>query len=103
MLLLGLRFQDCEITPDGSRVVATDSGNSCTLFVYDLKTFEEEYRLPFPCKLTSLTISRDSQSMLVNLVSGEIHLLNVITGDLIRRYEGQKQEKFYIRSTFGGK
>ena len=96
----GLRFQDCAITPDGRRVVATDSEKS--LYVYDLGTYEEEYRLPFPSKLTSLTVSNDSKTMLVNLVSGEIQLLNVVTGELVRRYEGQKQEKFYIRSTFGG-
>lgn len=96
----GLRFQDCAVTPDGRRVVATDSEMS--LYVYDLETFQEEYRLPFPCKLTSLTISQDSKNMLVNLVSGEVQLLDVVTGELVRRYEGQKQEKFYIRSTFGG-
>lgn len=40
--------------------------------------------------------------MLVNLSSGEIQLLDIETGELIRTFDGQKQGEYIIRSCFGG-
>jgi hypothetical protein len=40
--------------------------------------------------------------MLVSLAEGEIQLLEMDTSYVIRRFTGQKQGEFVIRSTFGG-
>ena len=40
--------------------------------------------------------------MLVSLASGEVQLLDIKTANVIRRFEGQKQGEFIIRSSFGG-
>ena len=40
--------------------------------------------------------------MLVSLMEGEIQLLEMDTSFLIRRFSGQKQGEWVIRSRFGG-
>ena len=40
--------------------------------------------------------------MLVSLTDGEVQLLDIRTANLVRRFEGQKQGNFIIRSSFGG-
>lgn len=40
--------------------------------------------------------------MLVNLAEGQIQLIDIETTDVIRRFRGQKQGEYVIRSTFGG-
>ena len=94
------RLQDCAISPDGRELVVIDSEK--TLYVFDFQNYAKKYHISFDCKLTSLTISRNSKRMLVNLTSGEVRMLDIETGATIRRYEGQKQGQFIIRSTLGG-
>ena len=96
----GYRAQDCAISPDGERLVVIDAEKH--LFVYNFHTYEKEYQRTFPCKSTSVTISRDSKFMLVSLISGEVQLLDIGTASVVRRFEGQKQGNFIIRSSFGG-
>jgi hypothetical protein len=40
--------------------------------------------------------------MLVNLADNELQLLDIETANVVRRFMGQKQGNFVIRSTFGG-
>ena len=40
--------------------------------------------------------------MLVNMADSEVQLLDIETADVVRRFMGQKQGNFVIRSTFGG-
>jgi WD40 repeat protein len=96
----GFRAQDCAISPDGEKLVVIDIDHS--LYVFNFHTYEEEYHLAFGAKLTSLTISQDSQSYLLSLASGEVHLNDMESGDPIRIFEGQVQGHFIIRSCFGG-
>ena len=96
----GFRAQDCAVSPDGERVVAIDSEKH--LYVYNFHTYEQEYQSVFNCKLTSVTISQDSKTILINLSSGEMQLLDIKTANMIRRFKGQKQGQFIIRSAFGG-
>ena len=94
------RAQSCAISPDGEKLVVFDTFN--TLYVFNFYTRKEEYRTPFATKLTSLTISQDSQSYLVNLTNREVHLNDMESGENIRVFEGQHQGEFMIRSCFGG-
>ncbi|KAI0306418.1 WD40 repeat-like protein [Multifurca ochricompacta] len=53
-------------------------------------------------QLTSVKISSDSQYALVNHAPDEIHLWDLFTGRLARKYTGQRQGRHIIRSCFGG-
>ena len=96
----GFRVQDCAITPDGRRLIAADVEGK--VHVYNFFTHEEEYCLPLRSKPTSVSVSRDSRHMLVNLSEGQIQLVDIDSTDVSRRFRGQKQGSFVIRSTFGG-
>jgi WD repeat-containing protein 26 len=96
----GYRVQDCAITPDGRRLIAAEE--NCKIHVYNFHTYEEEYCLPLKTRSTSVTVSQDSKYMLVNLAEGQIQLIDIETTDIIRRFRGQKQGVFVIRSAFGG-
>lgn len=72
------------------------------IFVYNFVTREEEYHIKLKTKMTCLSISRDSRYILVNLADNELQLIDIETADIVRRFLGQKQAKFVIRSSFGG-
>ena len=97
---MDFRVQDCAISADGRRLVAVDTDGK--IHVYNMHTHEEEYCLPMRSKPTSVAVSRDSRHMLVNLAEGEIQLINIDTTEVVRRFQGQKQGSFVIRSNFGG-
>lgn len=94
------RIQDCAISPDGQRLV-TISPNM-QIFVYNFVTREEEYSILLKTKMTSLSISRDSRYMLINMTDNEVQLIDIETAEIVRRFLGQKQGDFVIRSSFGG-
>lgn len=96
----GFRVQDCAITPDGTRLIAADENGK--LHVYDFETHEEEYCLPLRSKVTSVSVSKDSKYILINMAEGQIHLVDLETTEVVRRFRGQKQGEFVIRSGFGG-
>lgn len=95
-----LRVHDVAITPDGERLVVVLEHH---IMVYDYLTHEKLYEYEMnDVKLTSLSISQDSQRMLVSMNENRICLLEVETGELLEKYEGQKQREYIIRSAFGG-
>lgn len=63
---------------------------------------EEEQTLEESDAITSVTLSRDGRHMLVTLPSAEIHAWDLSERQLLGQYRGQKQERFVIRSAFGG-
>ena len=94
------RVQDCAISSDGQRMVTISSERQ--IFVYNFVTREEEYSILLRTKMTCLSISRDSRYMLVNMADNEVQLIDIETAEIVRRFLGQKQEIFMIRSSFGG-
>lgn len=40
--------------------------------------------------------------MLVNMDDGELQLIDINSAEVVRRFLGQKQGEFMIRSSFGG-
>ena len=95
-----LRTQDCAITPNGQKLVVMSSDNFIT--VYNLPTKTEEYSIKVSHRMTCISVSRDSRSILVNMANDEIHLIDIETADIVRRYTGHQQDGFIIRSAFGG-
>ena len=94
------RVQDCAISSDGQRMVTISTEGQ--IFVYNFVTREEEYSIKLRSKMTCLSISRDSRYMLVNMVDDEVQLIDIESAEIVRRFLGQKQGHFVIRSTYGG-
>jgi len=52
--------------------------------------------------ITSLALTRDGAYALVNLASQQIHLWDLAKGRPVQKYTGHVQNKYIIRSCFGG-
>ncbi|KIX09154.1 uncharacterized protein Z518_00232 [Rhinocladiella mackenziei CBS 650.93] len=96
----GFRVQDVAITEDGRWLVALDPQN--IIRVFDMHTYREEPPIKTIGKMTSISLSHDGSTVLVNLAAGEVHMIDLVTRDTIRKFRGQKQGEFVIRSCFGG-
>jgi WD40 repeat protein len=94
------RLNDLAISPDGQRLVEL---NDTHIVVYDFSSFEKIREFPVDKVMrTSLTISRDSQHVLVSMNNNNIQLMEIDTGEVVQEYEGHQQTKYIIRSAFGG-
>ena len=96
----GIRVNDLAISPDGSRLVVLLEAR---ILVYDFQTREKigEWLLD-DVKLSSVSISRDCRHMLVSMIPNKVRLMEIDTGEVVQRYQGQVQTQFIIRSSFGG-
>ncbi|ODV88979.1 hypothetical protein CANCADRAFT_132560 [Tortispora caseinolytica NRRL Y-17796] len=94
------RIYDLSITADGKKMVSI-----CTrhmIHVYDLETREKTSQIFIGKFLTCVSTSSDSRYALVNVTADEIHLWDIEKIQLVRKYVGQRQGHFIIRSCFGG-
>jgi WD repeat-containing protein 26 len=95
------RMFDLTITPDGSKMIAIC--NERKLHIYDVHDdFRETLNYQMSHNMTCVTASNDSKFILINSMAQEVHLWDIEKLQLIRKFVGQAQEKFMIRSCFGG-
>ncbi|KAL8735020.1 MAG: hypothetical protein Q9166_001145 [cf. Caloplaca sp. 2 TL-2023] len=94
------RVQDCAISPNGKKMVVISC--ECQIVVYNFETRAEEYSILLKSRMTCVSISQDSQYMLINMANSEIKMINIETAEIAKRFLGQQQGEFVIRSTFGG-
>ena len=98
--VIDYRIQDSAISPDGQKLVTISSTKE--VYVYNFVTREKEYSFTTQVKMTCVSISRDSKYMLISMADSEVHLYDIETADIIRKYSGKQQGEFIIRSSFGG-
>ncbi|KAJ6796275.1 WD repeat-containing protein 26-like isoform X1 [Iris pallida] len=94
------KISDIAITKDGKRIISMSRESNILLFDREAKLdklIEEEQTV------TSFSLSRDDNFLLVNLLNQEIHLWSITEEPvLVARFKGHKRSRFVIRSCFGG-
>lgn len=93
---------DIAVTPDGENLISVLSDKEIRILILNLVTNAERVIVE-DHPITSLSVSSDSKFFIVNLNSQEIHLWD-IAGEWKKplKYTGHKQNKYVIRSCFGG-
>lgn len=95
-----LRTNDLALSPDGQRLVVMLEKR---ILVYAFPSKEKICEWASDGnELTSVSISQDSQHMLVSMQKEPIKLMEIDTGRLVETYAGHVQKTFIIRSSFGG-
>ncbi|EME31227.1 transducin family protein / WD-40 repeat family protein [Galdieria sulphuraria] len=100
---------DLVVTPDDSKIIAVAERY---IQIFDRSTQLEVASLLEIASITSLSLSKDGNYLLVNMSmrsasnysdgEAEIHLWDLTKRKVIQDYRGQRQINFVIRSTFGG-
>ncbi|KAJ4967648.1 hypothetical protein NE237_014349 [Protea cynaroides] len=94
------KVMDLAVTPDGQHLISVFSEKE--IRIYNFKTKSERV-ITEEHTITSLSVSRDSELLIVNLNSQEIHMWDVAGAwDKPLKYMGHKQGRYVIRSCFGG-
>ncbi|CDP03813.1 unnamed protein product [Coffea canephora] len=94
------KVSDIAVTPDGQHLISIFSDKE--IHILNLQTNAERV-ISEQHSITSLSVSGDNKFFIVNLNSQEIHMWDV-AGKWVKpwKYEGHMQQKYVIRSCFGG-
>ncbi|KAA8916608.1 hypothetical protein TRICI_001234 [Trichomonascus ciferrii] len=95
-----VRVMNMAITPDGSQLIVICNDN--IIHFFDLATYAKICEMKVDKTLTSISVSKDSRYALINVKPEEVHLWDLETYRIVRKYVGQLQREFVIRSCFGG-
>lgn len=95
-----MRVEDLAISPDGRWLVAMDDQNH--IHVWDFVTRDPWYEMGLSCRLTSISISRDSKYLLINKEDAVAQLINISTRSTVQKYTGHTGGECTIRNDFGG-
>lgn len=95
----GARVMDLAVTHDGKKLFACSDKK---IKIYNLQDKTEIDCIYETEPVTSMCLSKDGSHMLVNLSISEIHLWSIDSKTIVKKYFGQKQGRFVIRSTIGG-
>jgi WD40 repeat protein len=94
------RISDCDISRDGTRLIASTLENKILLF--DIPTRYRIAEWQMEDKVSSIKFSADGEEVLVSMNEGRVMEVHVATGEVIRRFEGVVQREFVVRSCYGG-
>ncbi|KAK8034964.1 WD40 repeat-like protein [Apiospora rasikravindrae] len=94
------RVEDLSLSPDGRWLVAMDDRNH--IHVYNFMTRLWEYEIELHCRLTSISISKDSRHLLVNLQKDQAQLFDLVSREPVQYYSGHTGGEYMIRSALGG-
>jgi len=93
------KVSDLAVTPDGRHLIFVSCND---IWIRELPR-GREWRFREKQTISSLSLSGDGQSLIVNLNSQEIHLWKINESCTVpEKFMGHKQDKFVIRSCFGG-
>ncbi|KAL7126752.1 hypothetical protein ABFS83_14G208100 [Erythranthe nasuta] len=91
---------DLAVTPDGENLISIFSDKEIRILNV---TTNAERVITEEHSITSLSVSEDSKFLIVNLNSQEIHMWDITReGVKPQTYKGHVQQKYVIRSCFGG-
>ncbi|KAG5438784.1 hypothetical protein PCANB_002504 [Pneumocystis canis] len=96
----GSRVYDLAVTPDGKKFIA--GGTEKMLHVYNLLNKTLEFSFLMQSDLTCVSISKDSKFAIINVSSQEVYLWDLEKMQVVKKYAGQHQGNYIIRSCFGG-
>lgn len=99
---------DVTVSKDGKILIATCSDN--VIQVFDTASKQQMASMKETVSITSLFLSNDSESLLVNtnanedpnMVDPEIHIWSVRDMEIRQTFKGFKQTRYVIRGCFGG-
>ncbi|KAG8163534.1 hypothetical protein KVR01_006831 [Diaporthe batatas] len=94
------RTEDLALSSDGRYLVAMD--DEVHVHVYDFPAKTLKYDMPLPCRPTSVSITKDSKYLLVNLQDGEARVYDIASRTCVQKYKGHSGGEFLIRSNLGG-
>lgn len=94
------RVEDLAISPDGKWLIAMDDTNQ--IHVYDFATRDVLYVMSMDCRITSISITKDSKYLLINKVDAVAELISISAKKPVQKYKGHAGGEFTIRSGLGG-
>ncbi|KAK8951019.1 Protein SPA1-RELATED 3 [Platanthera zijinensis] len=90
------------VAKDGKQIIIMCKETTILMLDWETKTAEPRL-IEEDHTITSFSLSRDENFLLVNLSNQEIHLWSIAsTPTLVKKYQGHTRSRFVIRSCFGG-
>ena len=94
------RVNALAISPDGNRLIVLSTDKQ--IHVYNFHTRVKQISMKLNLQPTCISISQDSNFMLINMSEHELQLIDIQSAEIVERFIGQRQTTYMIRSTFGG-